>query len=94
MLGIEVNACRPAHHLTLLHPDWDAGCKHCSFWADNFDCISIHLNHRDVTMVAVSRNGALWLPRAATRAIEDNTGCVAKMNMIARIRGTSAMAAA
>ena len=36
-------------------PDWDAGCKHCSFWADNFDPIIIHLNHRDVTMVAVSR---------------------------------------
>src|SRR6478609_9954692 len=33
-------------------PDWDAGCKHCSFWADNFDKIIVHLNHRDVTMVA------------------------------------------
>jgi len=36
-------------------PDWDAGCKHCSFWADNFDRIIVHLNHRDVTMVAASR---------------------------------------
>ena len=36
-------------------PDWDAGCKHCSFWADNFNQIIVHLNHRDVTMVAVSR---------------------------------------
>jgi predicted dithiol-disulfide oxidoreductase (DUF899 family) len=36
-------------------PDWDVGCKHCSFWADNFDRIIVHLNHRDVTMVAVSR---------------------------------------
>jgi predicted dithiol-disulfide oxidoreductase (DUF899 family) len=36
-------------------PDWDAGCKHCSFWADNFDKIIVHLNHRDVTMVAASR---------------------------------------
>ncbi len=36
-------------------PDWDAGCKHCSFWADNFDKIIIHLNHRDVTMIAASR---------------------------------------
>jgi predicted dithiol-disulfide oxidoreductase (DUF899 family) len=35
--------------------DWDAGCKHCSFWADNFDKIIIHLNHRDVTMIAASR---------------------------------------
>ena len=24
---------------------------HCSFWADHFDGMSVHLNHRDVTMV-------------------------------------------
>ena len=36
-------------------PDWEAGCKHCSFWADNFDRIIVHLNHRDVTMVVASR---------------------------------------
>ena len=36
-------------------PDWDAGCKHCSFWADNFNDIIQHLNHRDVTMIAASR---------------------------------------
>jgi predicted dithiol-disulfide oxidoreductase (DUF899 family) len=36
-------------------PDWQAGCPHCSFWADNFDEIGVHLNQRDVTMIAVSR---------------------------------------
>src|SRR5215469_18392638 len=36
-------------------PDWDAGCPHCSFWADNFDRVIVHLNQRDVTMIAVSR---------------------------------------
>jgi predicted dithiol-disulfide oxidoreductase (DUF899 family) len=36
-------------------PDWEAGCKSCSFWADNFDGIPIHLNHRDVTFTAISR---------------------------------------
>jgi predicted dithiol-disulfide oxidoreductase (DUF899 family) len=36
-------------------PEWDEGCKHCSFWADNFNGIGVHLNHRDVTLVAVSR---------------------------------------
>ena len=36
-------------------PDWDEGCPHCSFWADNFNGIGMHLNHRDVTMVAISR---------------------------------------
>jgi predicted dithiol-disulfide oxidoreductase (DUF899 family) len=36
-------------------PDWDAGCPHCSRWADNFNGIIVHLNQRDVSMVAVSR---------------------------------------
>jgi predicted dithiol-disulfide oxidoreductase (DUF899 family) len=36
-------------------PDWEEGCKSCSFWADNFNGIAIHLNHRDVTLTAVSR---------------------------------------
>lgn len=36
-------------------PDWDAGCPHCSFWADNFNPNVVHLNQRDVTMVAISR---------------------------------------
>jgi len=38
----------------MFHPSWDAGCPHCSFWADNFNPIIVHLNHRDVTMIAVS----------------------------------------
>ena len=36
-------------------PTWDAGCPRCTFWADNFNNIIVHLNHRDVTMIAVSR---------------------------------------
>jgi predicted dithiol-disulfide oxidoreductase (DUF899 family) len=36
-------------------PDWDAGCPHCSFWADNFDPVIVHMNQRDVSMVAISR---------------------------------------
>ena len=36
-------------------PDWDEGCPHCSFWADNFDPVTVHMNQRDVTMVAISR---------------------------------------
>ena len=35
--------------------DWDAGCKSCSFWADNFNGIDVHLAHRDISFVAVSR---------------------------------------
>ena len=35
-------------------PDWEAGCPHCSRWADSFNSVIVHLNQRDVTMVAVS----------------------------------------
>ena len=36
-------------------PDWEIGCKSCSFWADHFDGIIPHLRQRDVTLAAVSR---------------------------------------
>jgi predicted dithiol-disulfide oxidoreductase (DUF899 family) len=36
-------------------PSWNAGCPSCSFWADNFNKIIVHLNQRDVTMIAISR---------------------------------------
>ncbi len=39
----------------MFSPDWDEGCPHCSFWADHFDGMGVHLNHRDVTFVAISR---------------------------------------
>jgi predicted dithiol-disulfide oxidoreductase (DUF899 family) len=39
----------------MLGPDWEEGCKSCSFWADNFNGIPIHLAHRDVTFTAISR---------------------------------------
>jgi len=39
----------------MFNPEADAGCKHCSFWADNFNGVVVHLNHRDVTFVAISR---------------------------------------
>ncbi len=42
------------YHFMFL-PEWDAGCPHCSHWADNFNGGIVHLNHRDVTMIAVSR---------------------------------------
>jgi predicted dithiol-disulfide oxidoreductase (DUF899 family) len=36
-------------------PTWEAACKSCSFWADNFNGVVVHLKHRDVTLLAVSR---------------------------------------
>src|SRR5688500_16338073 len=36
-------------------PEWTEGCPSCSFWADTFDGAIVHLKHRDVTMLCVSR---------------------------------------
>ena len=36
-------------------PDWNEGCPACSFWADNFNGIDMHLAARDTSFVAVSR---------------------------------------
>jgi predicted dithiol-disulfide oxidoreductase (DUF899 family) len=36
-------------------PDWEEGCKSCSYLADHFDGANWHLPHRDVTFVAISR---------------------------------------
>jgi len=36
-------------------PDWEEGCKSCSYLADHFDGANWHLPHRDVTLVVVSR---------------------------------------
>ncbi|MGN7100198.1 DUF899 domain-containing protein [Ralstonia holmesii] len=36
-------------------PDWDAGCPGCSFFSDHVGGMLTHLNHHDVTLVAVSR---------------------------------------
>jgi len=32
----------------------DAACFVCSWWMDNFNGVTVHLNHRDITMAAVS----------------------------------------
>lgn len=39
----------------MFHPSWEVACKSCSFWADNYNGIVVHLNHRDVTLVAVAK---------------------------------------
>jgi predicted dithiol-disulfide oxidoreductase (DUF899 family) len=39
----------------MFDPSWDEGCKSCSFWIDNLDGIIVHLAHRDVSLVAISR---------------------------------------
>lgn len=39
----------------MLGPGWKAGCPGCSFLSDHLDGALPHLNHHDVTLVAVSR---------------------------------------
>jgi predicted dithiol-disulfide oxidoreductase (DUF899 family) len=36
-------------------PEWDAGCKGCSFWADSYNGSIPHLEQRDVSFAAISR---------------------------------------
>jgi len=39
----------------MLGPGWEQGCPSCSFMADHTDGMNIHLAHRDITFVAISR---------------------------------------
>ncbi len=39
----------------MLGPGWTAGCPGCSFLSDHIDGAMPHLEHHDVTMIAVSR---------------------------------------
>jgi predicted dithiol-disulfide oxidoreductase (DUF899 family) len=39
----------------MLGPGWGEGCKSCSFLADHIDGSLVHLAHRDVSLVVVSR---------------------------------------
>lgn len=36
-------------------PGWKQGCVSCSFLADHFDSVNLHLAHHDVSLVAVAR---------------------------------------
>lgn len=36
-------------------PGWEQGCASCSYMADHIDGMNVHLAHRDVTLVVVSR---------------------------------------
>ncbi|MEJ8855108.1 thioredoxin family protein [Variovorax robiniae] len=39
----------------MLGPGWAQGCQSCSYMADHIDGMQIHLEHRDVTMLVISR---------------------------------------
>jgi predicted dithiol-disulfide oxidoreductase (DUF899 family) len=35
-------------------PGWKEGCPNCSFWADHYDSVNLHLGQRDTTLVVIS----------------------------------------
>ncbi len=39
----------------MMGPDWEEGCPSCSFWADTYDGLDVHLAARDVTFLCASR---------------------------------------
>ena len=49
----------------MFDPDWEAGCKSCSYLTDHFQGALVHLAARDVSLVAVSR-----APLAQIRAFQ------------------------
>src|SRR5215467_8128143 len=36
-------------------PGWKEGCPHCSFWADHYDSVNIHISQRDTAFAVISR---------------------------------------
>jgi len=53
----------------MLGPNWEEGCKSCSFLADHFDPTRIHLAHRDVSFAVVSR-----APKARIQTFQKRMG--------------------
>ena len=53
----------------------DAPCYVCSFWMDNFNGITVHLDHRDITMAAVSRAPYAKIPPTRNKWAGAFRGC-------------------
>jgi predicted dithiol-disulfide oxidoreductase (DUF899 family) len=53
----------------MMGPNWEEGCRSCSFLADHFDATRIHLAHRDVTLGVVSQ-----APMPRIQAFQDRMG--------------------
>ena len=62
-------------------PEWEVGCKSCSFWADNFNGITAHLRQRDVAFAAISR-----APLAKLQAFAQRLGWTFQVGILARHR--------
>ena len=53
----------------MFNPADEAGCPHCSFWADHYDGMIPHLRQRDVSFVVISR-----APRSRIAAFQQRMG--------------------
>jgi len=51
----------------MLGPGWEQGCPSCSFMADHTDGMTVHLAHRDVSFIAVSRAPLVEIERFRKR---------------------------
>jgi len=51
----------------MFDPTWSQGCKSCSFVADHYDGIIVHLAHRDISFVTISQAPLEKLERFRTR---------------------------
>ena len=61
-------------------PDWDAGCKSCSYLMDHFDKCNLHLPARDTTLVAVARTNIGKLTAFKQRLHWDHVEVVSSLN--------------
>lgn len=53
----------------MMGPEWQEGCPMCSFWADTYEGLDLHLTARDVTFICASR-----APLEAIEAYKDRMG--------------------
>jgi len=51
----------------MLGDGWEAGCPSCSFWADGYDRLDIHLANRDTAFAAVSNTSLDKIERYRAR---------------------------
>ena len=61
----------PHSQLVVYHfmfdPTWSQGCKSCSFIADHYNPLVIHLAHRDISLVTISKAPIEKLEQFRTR---------------------------
>lgn len=51
----------------MLGPGWEQGCPSCSYMADHLDGMNVHLAHRDLSVVVVSRAPLAEIERFRSR---------------------------